>query len=180
MSRFTFAFSTLLAGALLSACDTNPNPAKPPPTVQKVDLARCMGRWHNIAWLPNSLQKGCAESTIEYKRLPDGTVSVVSRCVAHGRPRVVKGSARVVNTKTNAIMEVAFDEPMSVFIPPSPKGNYFVLWLASDYSAAAAGAPDHKCLWILARDRTLTPPVFHEIMERCRNLGFAVDKLVFE
>ncbi|MDB6140408.1 MAG: outer rane lipoprotein Blc, partial [Verrucomicrobiaceae bacterium] len=114
------AFGAML---LLGAC--NLGGSKPLPTVWKVDVPSYMGKWYNVARLPASFQDGCTKSTATYKLLPDSTVSVVNRCIKDGKVNEVKGSARVVNTKTNAVLEVTFNEWFSVFIPKAPKGNYF-------------------------------------------------------
>lgn len=168
----------LLIAACLTAC--NPNASKPLPTVWKVDLQRYMGKWYNVARLPASFQDGCTHSTAVYKMLPDGTVSVVNSCVKDGKVKKVKGTARVVNPKTNAVLEVTFDEWFSAFIPKAPKGNYFVLWLAPDYSAAAVGTPNREYLWILSRSPKLSPATYSQIVKHCQTLGYETDKLIVE
>ncbi|MDB6075222.1 MAG: blc [Verrucomicrobiaceae bacterium] len=139
-----------------------------------------MGKWYNVAHLPASFQDGCTHSTAIYKMLPNGTVSVVNRCIKDGKVKEVKGSARVVNKKTNAVLEVTFNEWFSAFIPKAPDGNYFVVWLAPDYSAAAVGTPDREYLWILSRSPTLATATYKQITLYCQNLGFDVSKLVVE
>ena len=73
-----------------------------------------------------------------------------------------------------------FDEWFSLFIPRARQGNYFIVWLAPDYSAAAVGTPDRKCLWILARQPALPVATYHQIVEHCRKLGFPVENLIVE
>ena len=90
------------------------------------------------------------------------------------------GTATVVDAKTNAVLEVRFNEWFSVFIPRARQGNYFIVWLAPDYSAAAVGTPDRKCLWILARQPGLPTATYHQIVEHCRKLGFPVENLIVE
>jgi apolipoprotein D and lipocalin family protein len=156
------------------------NPMKPLPTVPKVDVSRYMGKWHEVARLPMFFQRGCIQSTAEYALKADGTVSVTNRCLKSGKPKQVRGTATVVDVKTNAVLEVRFNEWFSMFIPRAKKGNYFIVWLAPDYSAAAVGTPSRKCLWILAREPSLPVVTYHQIIDRCRKLGFPVDKLIVE
>ncbi|MCB1275029.1 lipocalin family protein [Prosthecobacter sp.] len=153
---------------------------KPLATVPKVELPRYMGKWHEVARLPMFFQRGCVESTAEYAIKPDGAVSVINRALKDGKPKQVRGTATVVDARTNAVLEVRFNEWFSVFIPRAKQGNYFIVWLAEDYSAAAVGTPDRKCLWILARKTTLPKITYDKIVAHCRGLGFPVENLIVE
>ena len=79
-------------------------------------------------------QRGCTQSTAEYELKPDGTVSVTNRCLKNGEQKKVRGTATVLDAPTNAVLEVQFDEWYSIFIPRARQGNYFIVWLAPDYS----------------------------------------------
>ena len=161
---------------LLSSCASSP--VKPLATVPNVELPRYMGIWHEVARLPMFFQRGCVESTAEYAIKKDGSVSVVNSCLKNGKPKQVRGTATVVDAKTNAVLEVRFNEWFPVFIPRAKQGNYFIVWLASDYSAAAVGTPDRKCLWILARTTSLPKTTYDRIVAHCRKLGFPVENLI--
>lgn len=176
-SRFLHAV-IVATSILLSACAAKP--MKPLATVAKVEVPRYMGKWHEVARLPMFFQRGCVRSTAEYVLKPDGTVSVTNCAFKNGKPKQVRGTATVVDSRTNAVLEVRFNEWFSVFIPRAKKGNYFIVWLAPDYSAAAVGTPDRKCLWVLARKPALPAGTYREIIEHCRKLGFPVEKLIVE
>lgn len=139
-----------------------------------------MGKWNEVARLPMFFQRGCTQSTAEYELKPDGTVSVTNRCLKNGQQKQVRGTATVLDAPTNAVLEVQFDEWYSIFIPRARQGNYFIVWLAPDYSAAAVGTPSRKCLWILSRQPTLALDTYHRIVEHCRELGFPVENLIVE
>jgi apolipoprotein D and lipocalin family protein len=168
----------ILAAVGLASCESLV--MKPLPTVSHVDLPRYMGQWHEVARLPLFFQRGCVQSTAEYGLKGDGTVSVLNRCLKDGKPKQVKGTATVVDAKTQAILEVRFNEWFSIFIPRARAGNYFIVWLDADYSAAAVGTPDRKHLWILARSSPLPRPVYQQIVEHCQQLRFPVEKLIVE
>lgn len=163
---------------LLSSCASRP--VRSLATVPHVELPRYMGKWHEVARLPMFFQRGCVESTAEYAIKEDGSVSVVNRALKYGKPKQVEGTATVVNAKTNAVLEVRFNEWFSVFVPRAKQGNYFIVWLAPDYSAAAVGTPDRKCLWILARTASVPKTTFDKIVAHCRGLGFPVENLIVE
>jgi apolipoprotein D and lipocalin family protein len=46
--------------------------------VQKVDLNRYMGRWYEIARLPNRFEKGCVATKATYTLRDDNTVDVLN------------------------------------------------------------------------------------------------------
>lgn len=175
--------SFLLAPAcfiFLSSCSSTPQSSTPLPTVAKVDVPRYMGKWHEVARLPMIFQKGCVESTAEYALQADQTVSVVNRCLKDGKPKSVRGTATVVDRKTNAVLEVRFNEWFSAFIPRAREGNYFIIWLAPDYSAAAVGTPDRNCLWLLSRKPTMAPSSYRAILKHAKTLGFPIQDLLVE
>lgn len=161
-------------------CSCASQPMNPLPTVSRVDLSRYMGKWHEVARLPMFFQRGCVRSTAEYSMQADASVLVINTCQKKGKAKQVRGTAEVVDPETNAVLEVRFDEWFSAFIPRARAGNYFVVWLADDYSAAAVGTPDRKCLWILARGTELPKAVWEEIIEHCSSLGFPVEKLIID
>jgi apolipoprotein D and lipocalin family protein len=162
---------------LLASCATKA--VKPLPTVPVVEVPRYMGKWYEVARLPAFFQRNCVDSTAEYSLNSDGMVAVVNRCLdGNGKSKEVKGIARVVNTKSKAVLEVKFTEWFSAFIPPQKEGNYFIIWLSPDYSTAAVGVPSRKYLWILSRKPQMPEPEYQRIVAHCRKLGFPVDKLI--
>ena len=166
------------APVLLCACASTLK--KPLATVPNVEVSRYMGKWHEIARLPMFFQRGCTQSTAEYELKPNGTVSVTNRAIKNGKPTQVRETATVIDLQTHAVFEVRFNEWFSMFIPRARQGNYFIVWLSGDYSAAAVGTPDRKCLWILARQQVMPAATYRHILEHCRSLGFPVENLIVE
>ncbi|MEY4483771.1 MAG: Outer rane lipoprotein Blc, partial [Verrucomicrobiota bacterium] len=81
---------------------------------------------------------------------------------------------------TNAKLEVTFNEWFSVFIPRSKTGNYWVLDLKPDYSLAAVGTPDRRCLWILARKLPVPAAEFERVKTKCAVLGYDTSALLID
>lgn len=177
--RITLELAISFAASLL-LCACASKPMKPLATVPKVEVASYMGKWNEVARLPMFFQRGFTQSTAEYALKPDGTVSVTNRGLKNGKQKQVRGTATVLDAPTNAVLEVQFDEWYSIFIPRARQGNYWIVWLAPDYSAAAVGTPNRKCLWILARQTALPVDTYHRIVEHCRELGFPVENLIVE
>jgi apolipoprotein D and lipocalin family protein len=166
--------------AVLSAC-AGPgafDPAKAPPTVARVELARYGGTWYEIARLPMWFQRNCLRSQATYGILETGEVSVVNECDTGGKKDSIRGRARVVDARTNARLEVRFDNWFAVFIPSQPEGNYWILYLDENYQTVIVGTPDRENLWIMARTPVIDESQYAKLVEIARGLGFETDKLI--
>lgn len=125
--------------------------AEPPATVDAVDIERYMGRWYEIAALPNFFQRHCVrDTTADYRLRGDGLIDVVNRCEkGDGTLDEARGIARTADPETNAKLEVSF---VRVFGMPVFWGDYWIIGLGADYDYALVGTPSRRWGWILARD----------------------------
>ena len=164
----------------LSGCMTltGTDLSKAPPTVARVELARYGGTWYEIARMPLWFQRNCLRSQATYGLLETGEVSVLNECDTGGGKDSIRGRARVVDAKTNARLEVRFDNWFSVFIPSQPQGNYWILYLDGDYRTVIVGTPDRENLWIMARTPAIDEARYTELVGIARGLGFDTEKLI--
>ena len=144
-----------------------------PRVVGKVDLNRYTGTWYEIAKIPNRFQKKCVEGTrAEYKRLEDGTLSVVNSCIdLKGQRITAKGVAnKVADNVTNAKLKVSFVRFLgrNLFW-----GDYWILGLDRDYQYAVVGVPDRKYGWVLARRTELSPEEWEDVKAVLKTQGYA-------
>jgi apolipoprotein D and lipocalin family protein len=141
-------------------------------TVERVDLARYAGVWHEIARYPNRFQKGCIGSMATYTLRDDGEVDVVNSCRSEkdGSPRQVKGRAWSVDPVSNARLKVSFFWPF--------RGDYWIMELGKDYEYVVVGTPNRKYLWVLSRTPVMEDEVYGAIMERARVQGFDPAKMM--
>lgn len=148
-------------------------------TVDRVDLDRYLGEWHEVARFPNRFQKHCvADVMASYARRGDGRIDVVNRCRREdGSLDEARGVARVVDASTNAKLEVRF-APAWLSWLPAVWGDYWIIGLADDYSWATVGSPDRDYLWILARTETLDDATYEAAVAAARANGFAVERLL--
>jgi apolipoprotein D and lipocalin family protein len=143
----------------------------PPRTVDFVDLERYMGRWYEIAALPNFFQRQCVrDTTADYRLHSDGTVAVTNRCRKEdGTLDEARGIARSADPVTNSKLEVSF---VSVFGKHLFWGDYWIIGLDVDYDYALVGTPSRRWGWILARDPTPSRESITVWLERFREQGY--------
>lgn len=120
-------------------------------TVESVDLNKYLGKWYEVASIPQSFQKQCvANTTAEYSFAEDDLIQVLNTCETKDGTRTeADGRARVEDTNSNAKLKVTFVKIFDwVF---AFGGNYWILDFAPDYSYALVGDPTTEYAWILTR-----------------------------
>ncbi|MFN0171798.1 MAG: lipocalin family protein [Bryobacteraceae bacterium] len=166
-----FALATLLTAGVLQAHAAGKQ--APLQVVPSVDLTRYMGRWYEIARLPNRFQRDCASDTsATYTLRPDGKITVLNQCrQSDGRFKSATGTARLAGAKEpNSKLSVTFFWPFY--------GNYWIVDLEPDYRWAVVGEPDRKYFWILSREPRLDEALYSEIVKRARNQGYDISPLL--
>ncbi len=143
---------------------------KPLATVQYVELDKYLGRWYEIAAFPQSFERGCSHTYAEYSLNDGGSIHVKNTCLKDGKVKVANGKAKVVDTKTNAKLDVTFFWPF--------KGKYWIIGLGHDYSYALVGHPNRKYLWILGRKPVMDAQTYNHLVALAAAKGFDVRKLV--
>ena len=146
-------------------------------TVSQVNLNRYLGTWYEIARLPNWFQDQCVGNvTADYRRLDDGNIEVVNRCMDEkGAMDEAHGVARVVDTSTNAKLKVSF---VSIFGWRLFWGDYWILDLGDDYEYVVVGMPSRKYAWILSRSTQLSPTEWDRVRQVLLRSGYDPDKLL--
>ena len=140
--------------------------------VSSVDLSRYVGRWYEIARLPNRFEKKCADSvTATYALRPDGKIDVVNRCrKSSGEYTTAKGKAKIVDKKTNAKLKVTFFWPFY--------GDYWILDLGSNYEYAVVGDPSREYLWILSRTPRIEAALYQQLLGKMAARGFKTERMI--
>ena len=142
------------------------------PVVEKVDLNRYLGKWHEIARLPMFFERNCiSDVTAEYSLRPDGKIGVLNQCrQKDGTLSTASGTARVVDQSTNAKLKVSFFWPFF--------GDYWILELGPNYEYAMVGEPSRKYLWILSRQPNLDEDTYLKLVTKAKLLGFNTSQLI--
>ncbi len=157
------AMLLLLAGCSHVSLDSQPMP--------RVETEKYMGKWYEIARLPNRFEKGCDGVTAEYALQQDGSVSVLNTC----RMKGPQGPARTARAKAWSVHPSGSRYEVSFFRPF--KAPYWIIELDARYRWAAVGHPARKYLWILSRESSLPPAVERDLMAKLQALGYDVSRL---
>jgi len=159
---------SVMAGA---GCVGPPSGIKP---VEGFDLNRYLGKWYEIARLDHRFERGMTNVSAIYTKREDDGIAVVNRGFVPktGEWKTVEGKARFVEDPRKGSLKVSFFGPFY--------GGYHVLALDREsYQYAMVCGPNRSYLWILARQRTLSAPTLDRLTEKARELGFAVDELIY-
>jgi apolipoprotein D and lipocalin family protein len=143
--------------------------------VNHVDLKKYTGLWYEIAKIPNRFQKHCKSSTTaHYKIREDGKIEVINSCVdADGEKDETEGIARVVDSNSNAKLEVSFVSILGINLF---WGDYWIIGLDGNYEYAVIGTPTRKYGWILSRTQKLSDEKLKDAFEILKSQGYDTKK----
>ena len=166
LKRLFVSFAAL--GALLAAA---PSLAAEP--VQKIELTSIMGRWYEVARLPNQLQRGCTSGASEWTPTKDG-FSVLQSC-HKGAPngplsewRAKARPADASNTKFRMSFFGGLITQEYQVLEHRPAEGWLIL-------STRAG----KYLWLMSQKPSLPAAIRAEAVARIRQLGFDPGRLEF-
>jgi apolipoprotein D and lipocalin family protein len=134
--------------------------SEPLVTVPKVDISRYLGRWYEIASLPQRFQRDCFAVTADYSLREDGDIAVLNSCqkgAVDGPLKTAKGKAWAVDS-TNAKLKVQFFWPF--------RGDYWIIELGDNYEYAVVGNPSREYLWILSRTPAMDASLYDELVSK--------------
>lgn len=154
---------------LITGCCTERSPEIP--AVTGFEVGRYLGKWYEIARLPNVFEKGLEEVTAEYTLRPDGRLQVINRGMKDGKIKQITGIARFAGPAHTGELEVSFFRPFY--------GSYRIIRLAPDYSTACVMGGSRDLAWILARTPELPEGERQKLLAFFRAKGFAVEKFLF-
>lgn len=142
-------------------------------TVDEVDLKRFVGKWYEIASIPQRFQKSCYSTTATYTLSDKGYIIVENRCnkgSIDGKESYIKGKAFVERHGSNAKLKVQFFWPF--------KGKYWIIDLAEDYTYAVVGHPNRKYLWILSRTPHISEELYQRLVDKIEKNHFDISKII--
>lgn len=178
LSQLTLALAMLLPLAAPAQTGAPAAPHEPLQSIARLDVARYLGTWYEIAKYPNRFQRQCVADTEEQYRLSDdGQLDVVNRCrQANGETAEAVGRARQNGPADSPKLEVRF-APAWLSWLPMVWGNYWVIDLDPGYQLVAVSEPSREYLWILSRTPTVDAAAYQALLGRLREKGFELTRL---
>lgn len=139
--------------------------------VKRVELARYLGLWYEIARFDHSFERNLIEVTALYRLRDDGGIEVINRGIdsGTGREKIVHGKAKL--SAEPGRLQVSF---FWFFY-----ADYDVLELDSNYQWAVVGSSSSKYLWVLSRQPQLPTATLNHILNLIEKQGYDADKLLF-
>jgi apolipoprotein D and lipocalin family protein len=161
--------------AILTGCATN---GMPPLEAmdRKVDLARFMGDWYVIGFMPIAIpffsEEG-AHNGVESYRLTDQGVIETTYTFREGSfdgpEKRFTPKGWVHDEETNAEWRMQFLWPF--------KAAYLIVYLDQDYQKTIIGVPDRNNVWIMSRDPQMSDADYQEMLDYAANLGYDTEKV---
>ena len=163
----------LVSLAALGACALAAAPAGAAQPVSKIELSSIMGRWYEVARVPNQLQRGCQAGASDWTRTAEG-FSVVQSCHkgAPDGPRAEWRAKARPEDATNAKFRMSFFGGLVT-------QEYWVLDHRPDQGWLILSTRDGKYLWLMSQKPTLPEPIKAAAIARIRQLGFDPGRLEF-
>ena len=162
-----------LAAAIVSAAWATTLPPQPAKTL---DTNRFVGRWYEVARMPNKIQSDCATSLADWAHDGDNAFKVVQTChvdTPTGRAKVWRASGRITDPATNAKFRMSFFGGLV-------SQDYWVLDRGDDYSWIILSTPSPKFLWIFSRRATIPTAQKSALVARARAMGYDVTSLIYD
>ncbi|MEH3054491.1 MAG: lipocalin family protein [Patulibacter minatonensis] len=169
------ALSVAAAAAVTAPSAAVAGPVTPVPSL---DLAKYTGQWRQIAAIPQWYEALCYSGTkADYSIGPGSTVNVNTCQTRGGNDVVSKGRARVLDTTTNAQLQVSFLNLFGQWVYFDATPNYVVIAIDPDYRWVVIGSPERTSAFVLARDVTLAPADKAKALDALAANGFDASKL---
>ena len=143
-------------------------------TVDKVELARFLGTWYEIARFQHSFEKGLVGVTATYSMRKDGKIKVINKGYKNslnGKLSIAEGKAKIPDANEPGKLKVSF---FWIFY-----ADYFILELDSlDYQWALIGSSSDKYLWILSKTAQMDDKTYQMIVDMAKKRGYNTPNLI--
>lgn len=139
-----------------------------------------MGKWYQIAWIPQFYGSGCVRQTAEYTLLSN-RINVFNTCIGSaGQTTPIIGSAVVENPCEPAALKVTFPNPPPPTppLPVSPPGPNYLVHKTDYVNYALVGSPSRTSFYILARKSKIHVREYNKLLAYAKKLGYDTSKVV--
>lgn len=147
--------------------------------VEQFDKAKYLGKWYEVARLPNFFQKQCIKNIQAEYVERDAGIEVINQCTKEGNVTDTAIGFATLENEIGSKLEVSF-LPEYIRWIPFTKGDYWVLRIDPDYQVSLVGDPDREYLWVLAREPQISDEIIQDYLNTAKNLGYDnLDEIIY-
>ena len=142
--------------------------------VQPFDRNRYLGKWHEIARLPNKIEQNIKHLTEEYSLQDDGMIEVITKGydTKDNEWTAMIGKAKSAGPEDVGKLKVSYFGPFYA--------AYNVLDVDADYRYALVSGSGLDYLWILSREPSIPEDIKNRFLKKAAEIGFDTGKLEWE
>ena len=175
LAKITFAMA-IGASSILTLAHAQTDPLQ---AVEKIELNKYLGTWHEVVRKPLYFQRKCDSNVIaNYSLNKKGNIKVDNSCYTKdGKFKQTIGEAFVQNAPSNSKLKVSFLPKIIRWLPVG-RGDYWVLKIDENYETVLVGEPDKKYMWILSRSQQPQPEVVQEYLNYAESIGYDLSDVI--
>lgn len=133
----------------------------------KIDVDKYIGKWFEIARIPNVFQLNMKNVTAEYIREENNTIKVINSGYLNGELKQITGVA--TTTEKDDLLNVSFFHGVN--------NEYRILAIDKNYQYALVGGTTPDYLWILSRTPNITKDTYKALVNIAKKNGYNVKNL---
>ena len=139
--------------------------------VQPFDKHNYLGKWYEIARLPNRIEKDIKQVTEDYSLDDDGNIQVITKGYNFKKNEWINATGKIkfIGDENIGMLKVSYFGPFFA--------AYNVLDIDPDYKYALVSSNDLDYLWILSRETTIPDNIKAQFLNMAAGIGFMVEKL---
>lgn len=130
-----------------------------------------MGKWNEVARLPNLFEKDLRDLTDEYSLAEDGSIKVVTRAFNPIKNKAVEATGTMTfrSRESRGQLKVAYFLPIYL--------DYNVLDIDENYQYALVSGSSMKYLWLVSRESSMPEEMKQRFLQKADSLGFDISRL---
>lgn len=139
--------------------------------VEPFDIGRYLGKWHEVARLPNFIEKNLNQLTEDYSLNDDGSFKVITKAwhTTKNEWKEASGTIKFTGDENIGKLKVSYLGPFFL--------AYNVLDIDPDYQYALVSGSGLSYLWILSRETTIPEAIKTQFLNTAATIGFDIEKL---
>ena len=175
LAKITFAMA-IGASSILTLAHAQTDQLQ---AVEKIELNKYLGTWHEVVRKPLYFQRKCDSNVIaNYSLNKNGNIKVDNSCYTKdGKFKQTIGEAFVQNAPSNSKLKVSFLPKIIRWLPVG-RGDYWVLKIDENYETVLVGEPGKKYMWILSRSQQPQPEVVQEYLNYAESIGYDLSDVI--